>query len=84
MKHRNCPNCGAVFEMGLTKCKYCGTLYYDLSCIHLNEPFCLTIDLGNGNIFTSLVRMGSTKLTTEADSVPTIETEFQMLYTLED
>lgn len=30
---KNCPNCGAPFQLESDKCPYCGTLYYDLSAI---------------------------------------------------
>lgn len=41
----NCPNCGAPYEVGLNKCPYCGTIYFDLSIIDFddNEPIFLTI-----------------------------------------
>jgi hypothetical protein len=31
--NKNCPNCGAPFQLESDKCPYCGTLYYDLSAI---------------------------------------------------
>lgn len=39
----NCPNCGAVVEYDLHKCPYCGTSYFDMSCIDFEEgtPFYL-------------------------------------------
>lgn len=42
---KNCPNCGAPFELSEYKCPYCGTLYLDLSVIDFdnNTPFFLTI-----------------------------------------
>lgn len=45
MKNRNCPNCGAPYELSVNKCPYCGTLYYDLSMIDFDsrEPIFLTI-----------------------------------------
>ena len=45
MKGRNCPNCGAVYEIGKNKCPYCGTSYYDMSAIDFTngEPFYLKI-----------------------------------------
>lgn len=45
MSQRNCPNCGAPYDMGLNKCPYCGTSYYDLSALDLTarEPFYLKI-----------------------------------------
>lgn len=48
-KRTNCPNCGAILEIGEVKCPYCGTTYYDLSAIDFNsnEPIFLTIKKGN-------------------------------------
>lgn len=45
-KTRNCPNCGAVIDVERNKCQYCGTSYYDLSCMSLNEPFYLQLNVG--------------------------------------
>ena len=42
-QHTNCPNCGAVIVPGEFKCSYCGTVYYDMSNIPLQEPILLTI-----------------------------------------
>lgn len=46
MEGRNCPNCGAPISPEKNKCEYCGTSYFDLSCIPLNEPFFLRINVG--------------------------------------
>lgn len=45
MSQRNCPNCGAPYDVDLNKCPYCGTSYYDLSALDLTarEPFYLKI-----------------------------------------
>jgi hypothetical protein len=45
MSNRNCPNCGAPYDIGLNKCPYCGTSYYDLSALDFttHEPFYLKI-----------------------------------------
>ena len=53
---RNCPNCGAPYEVELNKCPYCGTSYFDLTAIDLynREPFYLKLKAGN-MIFTSKV-----------------------------
>lgn len=42
---RNCPNCGAPYDMNLNKCPYCGTSYYDLSALDFttHEPLYLKI-----------------------------------------
>lgn len=43
----NCKNCGAPLEAGRNKCAYCGTSYYDLSCIPIGKPFYLTVNVGS-------------------------------------
>lgn len=45
MNQRNCPNCGAPYDIELNKCPYCGTSYYDLSALDIDaqEPFYLKI-----------------------------------------
>ena len=45
MSNRNCPNCGAPYDIALNKCPYCGTSYYDLSALDFttHEPFYLKI-----------------------------------------
>lgn len=43
----NCPNCGAPITS--EKCPYCGTLFYDFSCIDIQEPTYLKIK-HNGHI----------------------------------
>lgn len=32
----NCPNCGAPISS--EKCPYCGTVFYDFTCINMAEP----------------------------------------------
>lgn len=61
MSQRNCPNCGAPYDVGLNKCPYCGTSYYDLSALDLTarEPFYLKIKTelnGQSCYITQLVR----------------------------
>ena len=43
--NKNCPNCGAPYDIKLNKCPYCGTSYYDFSALDLtgDEPFYLKI-----------------------------------------
>ncbi len=55
-KKRNCPNCGAPYNTELSKCPYCGTSYFDMSALDIDnqEPFYLKIRYGNYT-FTSLV-----------------------------
>ena len=45
MSDRNCINCGAPFDVELNKCPYCGTSYFDMSCLDLDsgKPFALKI-----------------------------------------
>lgn len=56
MNQRNCPNCGAPYNIELSTCPYCGTSYFDMSAIDINErkPFYLKLKIGN-MIFTSKV-----------------------------
>lgn len=61
MRNRNCPNCGAPYDIELNKCPYCGTSYYDLSALDLTarEPFYLKIKTemnGQPCYITQLVR----------------------------
>jgi len=44
-KHKNCPNCGAPYDLDTYRCPYCSTLYYDMSAIDLDnkEPFYMKI-----------------------------------------
>lgn len=57
MKQRNCPNCGAPYDVQLNKCPYCETSYFDMSALDFNdrEPFYLKIRYGDVTI-TQLVR----------------------------
>lgn len=57
MKNLNCPNCGAPISPEENKCPFCGTSYFDLSAIDINDnkPFYLKIRIGN-LILTQLVR----------------------------
>ena len=53
---KNCPNCGAPFELNEYKCSYCGTLYLDLSMINFDDrtPIFLSIKR-NGYLITQKV-----------------------------
>lgn len=44
-EHKNCPNCAAPYDPALSKCPYCGTVYFDMSVIDFDhhEPFWLKI-----------------------------------------
>lgn len=57
----NCLNCGAPFDVSEEKCSYCGTSYYDMSALDINngKPFMLKIKttLGGKECYiTQLVR----------------------------
>lgn len=56
MNQRNCPNCGAPYKTELSTCPYCGTSYFDMSAIDINDckPFYLKLKMGN-MVFTSKV-----------------------------
>lgn len=56
MSQRNCPNCGAPYKTELNTCPYCGTSYFDMSAVDINEgkPFYLKIKM-NGMVLTSKV-----------------------------
>ena len=58
MKTLNCPNCGAPISSEENKCPFCGTSYFDLSAIDINnsKPFYLKIRMGN-IILTQLVKV---------------------------
>ena len=55
--NKTCPNCGAPYDIGLNKCPYCGTSYFDMSAIDFEnrEPFYLKIKI-NDMIVTQLVK----------------------------
>ena len=57
-KTTNCLNCGAPFDPDEEKCPYCGTSYYDMSAIDINDdkPFMLKIKMGSMYV-TQLVRV---------------------------
>ena len=65
MQGRNCPNCGAPLEADICKCPYCGTSYFDISAINIDdgEPFYLKLKRrapdGGYDIITAFVRADS-------------------------
>lgn len=75
MRNRNCPNCGAAVDFENNKCSYCGTSYYDLSCMKMDEPFFMSIDLAPYSSQTVLakVRINRASLLCEPDSLPEID-----------
>ena len=60
MNQRNCPNCGAPYNVELSTCPYCGTSYFDMSAIVINDrrPFYLKLKMGD-MVFTSKVIVDS-------------------------
>lgn len=57
---KNCPNCGAPYDVELSTCPYCGTSYFDLSAIDIREGKPFYLKLKNGDwIFTSKVVVDS-------------------------
>lgn len=46
-KGKNCPNCAAPYDPALNKCPYCGTIYFDLSCLDFtaHEPIYLKMKI---------------------------------------
>ena len=75
MRSRNCPNCGAPIDYEQNKCAFCGTLYYDFSCMSMNQPFFLRIKLDPDDKETILakVRLNTTSIKCERDAFPEIE-----------
>lgn len=53
---KNCPNCGAPYDVYLDKCPYCSTSYFDMSAMDINnqQPFYLKLRYDD-MIFTSKV-----------------------------
>lgn len=53
---RNCPNCGAPYDISSDTCPYCKTSYFDMTAIDItsHEPFYLKLKVGS-MIFTSKV-----------------------------
>ena len=50
MNKRNCPNCGAPYDIDVNKCPYCGTSYFDMSSLDFTngEPFYLKFKINMG------------------------------------
>ena len=71
MKNRNCPNCGGEIEYDKSKCPYCGTSYFDISCFTVDdEPFFLKIKVGD-KTYTAKVFMKNATITHPNDNVYT-------------
>ena len=69
-KQRNCPNCGAPYEIDEVRCPYCGTAYFDMSMVNMDaqEPFYLKIKV-NGMLITQKVIPTATTFEQEEDSI---------------
>lgn len=67
----NCPNCGGVIDSSQIKCPYCGTYYYDFSCIDAYNylPIYIKVKIGK-EIFTVLAKF--TDITMENSMQPTV------------
>ena len=80
MKQRNCPNCGAPYDIDKNKCPYCGTSYYDLSALDFTkrEPFYLKIKAemnGRPCYITQLVRPSANfSMTCSSETVEAYDT----------
>lgn len=62
----NCPNCAAPIDPELNKCPYCGTTYFDMSCIDFEneKPFYLKIKTKWNGIDCYITQFVKPKLTT--------------------
>lgn len=67
---RNCPNCSVPYDVNLSKCPYCGTSYFDMSCIDVCErrPFYLKLRYGD-YILTAKVAAEITTIKQYADPI---------------
>ena len=81
---KNCPNCGAPFDLGVDMCPYCGTIYFDLSCIDFtkNQPMFLKIRVvvnGRKATITQRVRpvLNDIKMTMESYEYQRIGSPFK-------
>ena len=66
-KKLNCPNCGAVIDPQEHKCLYCGTSYFDLTCVDLytEDPFYLKLKVKINDRFyyiTQLVKSSNASI----------------------
>ena len=66
-EQKNCPNCGAPYDINQIKCPYCRTSYFDISSISLdNEPIYLKIKY-NGKFITLKAFLSSASINTYLD-----------------
>lgn len=70
MKTRNCPNCAAPYDVTLNKCPYCGTSYFDMSCIDINneEPFYLKLRTGDFTFVSKVIVGADCYITSSTDT----------------
>jgi len=75
-KTLNCPNCGAPLNPDANKCSYCGTSYFDMTSINIDdgEPFYLKLKRrtpdGGYDIITAFVRADpNLSITCEQDTI---------------
>ena len=75
MKGRNCPNCGAIYEIDKNKCPYCGTSYYDMSAVDFEsgEPFYLKIRTNINGQQVCITQLVKPILNTIAMSTDTVD-----------
>ena len=69
MEGKNCPNCGAPYDVILNRCPYCGTSYFDLSAIDIcsAEPFYLKLKSGNATYTSKVVVKEDASITISKD-----------------
>ena len=66
---KNCPNCAAPYDVSLNKCPYCGTSYFDMSCIDINslEPFYIKLKMGDMMVTSKVVVKEDASITISED-----------------
>ena len=69
-----CPNCGAPFEES-NKCPFCGTIYYDFSCIRVGSICDIVFEVDNHLICTTAF-VRNMSLTCAVESLPEIDLSF--------
>ena len=72
---KNCPNCGAPIDYEKNKCVYCGTWYYDFSCIPSDRPFFLRINTGENRTVLARTILHNAMLTIAPNTFPEINLE---------
>lgn len=71
MTTKNCPNCGAPYDHEVNKCPYCGTIYFDMSIIDMDnkEPIFLKIRLRDCYITQKVIPQAAV-FTEEPQEIP--------------